>query len=95
MAAPMLVMSVTPRSTMRPRVTWVIYGPSAWAPRMQHPAAVAVHWAVGVRWLPYGGDGDAGVRLGEGGRIIDAVPHHDNGVSLFLFLTDKGGLVLR
>ena len=42
-----------------------------------------------------GGDGDAGVRLGEGGRIVDAVPHHDNGVSLFLFLTDKGGLVLR
>ena len=42
-----------------------------------------------------GGDGNAGIRLGEGGRIVDAVPHHDNGVSLFLFLTDKGGLVLR
>ena len=48
----MLFTSVMPLSTILPQVTWVIYGPSPWSARMQQPEAVAVHWAVGVRWLP-------------------------------------------
>ena len=52
MAAPMLLGSVMPLSTILPQVTWVIYGPGPWAESSVHPAAVAVHWAVGVRWLP-------------------------------------------
>ena len=50
--APMLLASVIPLSTILPQVTWVRYGPGPWAERIVHPAAVAVHWAVGVRWLP-------------------------------------------
>ena len=53
MAAPMLLASVTPRSMTRPTVTWVILGPLPERDRITAPAAVAVHWAVGVRWPPY------------------------------------------
>ena len=52
MAAPMLLASVTPLSTIFPQVTAVIRGPWPSAPSTTQPEAVAVHWAVGVRWLP-------------------------------------------
>ena len=53
MAAPMLLASRMPLSTTRPTVTWVTATPLPRAARTTAPAAVAVHWAVGVRWLPY------------------------------------------
>ena len=52
MAAPMLFTSLMPLSTIFPQVTAVIFGPFPSSPRMTQPEAVAVHWAVGVRWLP-------------------------------------------
>ena len=52
MAAPILLASVIPLSTILPQVTAVTAGPEPSRPRMAQPAAVAVHWAVGVRWLP-------------------------------------------
>ena len=51
-AAPILFASLMPRSTMRPTVAPVTYGPRDPRPTTQHPAAVAVHCAVGVRWPP-------------------------------------------
>ena len=36
-----------------------------------------------------GGDGDARVRLRQSRGVVDAVAHHDNGVSLRLFLPDR------
>ena len=49
----MLLVSVTPLSTIFPGVTWVMQGPSPPRWRMTAPAPVTVHWAVGVRWQPY------------------------------------------
>ena len=51
MAAPMLFISVTPRSTTRPMQTSrTVMGPAI--PTSAAPAAVAVCWAVGVRTPP-------------------------------------------
>ena len=51
-AAPMLFASVMPRSTILPMAACVTAGPFPSFDRMQQPAAVAVHWAVGVRCEP-------------------------------------------
>ena len=53
MAAPMLFASVMPRSSIVPIVTARTNGPTSPFSRTAAPAAVAVHWAVGVRWPPY------------------------------------------
>ena len=49
----MLAASVTPASTMRPVVTWVMRTRPPVGASSAAPAAVAVHCAVGARWLPY------------------------------------------
>ena len=54
MAAPMLLMSCTAKSCTRPNVTESTGTPCPPCARTrQAPAAVAVHWAVGVRLAPY------------------------------------------
>ena len=53
MAAPMLLASLMPLSTILPAVTWVTRGPSPSRARMTQPEPVTVHWAVGVRCPPY------------------------------------------
>lgn len=51
---PMLLISLTPASHTRPMVAESTGTPAAPLPRTrQAPAAVAVHWAVGVRLPPY------------------------------------------
>ena len=52
MAAPMLLMSRMPRSCTRPKVTARMPTPCPAGRSRQAPAAVAVHWAVGVRTAP-------------------------------------------
>ena len=51
-AAPILAISVTPKSHTLPKHTLSTPTPPS-HPTTQAPAAVAVHWAVGVRWPPY------------------------------------------
>ncbi len=54
MAAPMLLASLMPLSTTLPTVTRATRGPGRISlVTITAPAAVAVHWAVGVRWEPY------------------------------------------
>ena len=53
MAAPILLASCIPASRIMPVVTAFMQGPSPSARRIAAPAAVAVHWAVGVRCPPY------------------------------------------
>ena len=53
MAAPMLLASVIPASTMRPTVTCVMRGPTPPGARMAAPAPVTVHCEEGVRCPPY------------------------------------------
>ena len=52
MAAPMFAGSFTPRSTTLPARPWSSLTPPP-CPTIAQPEAVAVHWAVGVRWAPY------------------------------------------
>ena len=53
MAAPMFAGSVIPASVIFPVVTWVMRTPQSPPRSSTAPAAVAVHWALGVRCPPY------------------------------------------
>ena len=54
MAAPILLASLMPLSTTLPTVTRATWGPGRISlVTTTAPEAVAVHWAVGVRWQPY------------------------------------------